>query len=104
MCASGLAVEYIDHISLGHEDEAEEAWSKYIMVKSKIDMLKSYVAEPKLDTNKVKTSDKGRFSLKENQKSISLDGIMSIDPSLVNCLSEEEICQIVNSLKLICNC
>ena len=103
ICVSDLTAIEIEKVTYGHEDVTEvKAKIDYLI--AIIDILRGYNPTPVIDSSKVKFSDKGRFAI--NGISLSLTPKKyKMRPDDVNCLTEEQICSLINNLLLICpNC
>lgn len=103
-CLKNLAAEYVDATNYGYSDKDDIA-IKMETLESYLRILKDYDVDPSVKYASVKFSPKGRFSLDSVQNLISLDGILTINPDSVNCLTEDEICEIISKIKTLCpNC
>lgn len=105
ICLSALTAQEIDSITFGHGDEVtKHVRGKILYINSLISVLSDYNPKPIINSGKIKLSDKGRFVV--DGKSLSLNPKKyKVRPDDISCVKEDDICNIISELLLICpNC
>ena len=101
-CSSGIAVEYVKLMSIGRISEAEKLWASIQYLMWLAETLDEYVSKPVIDYTEVKFSDNGRFAFEKYKNSVSLPKV-SLHPDVVNCLNQEDICALIDTMYKHCS-
>ena len=104
-CAADLACEYVTEATYG-SPKAQGLLDRLLLVKSLIKSVEAYVIIPgessvldgvlQFGCRRVLLSKNNSLSLESTGASIP------VSPDLFNCLSEEELCQIVSKIRTLC--
>ena len=102
-CLIDKAVSFIDHVTLGHSEEADDVWDSIELVDAVLTNVNAHKPNIWIDPNKVHLKQGSRF-LDTKKNTVSLQGMIVPDLSIINCISDEQLCDQINKLNSICNC
>jgi len=106
-CSCDLACNYVKKKNYGHN--VDDLLNKLLLIEGYIDDIESYIYTSCKDYYKdgVKFFQGKRIMVSENNSLylLSKEEKVKIESSSVNCLTEDEICELASRLKMICsNC
>jgi hypothetical protein len=101
-CSSGIAVKYVELMSLGRISEADALWNSINYLMWLAQELDEYVANPVINYDTVVFSSKGRFAFEKYKNSVSLPKA-SVHPDEVNCIKQDELCALIDTMYKHCS-
>lgn len=103
-CVGQLSSKYVKAVTYGVD--TEDLFNSLVLMYGYIKALENYDCHPTKKVNVTTFLTYNDFLLTDNDKSLSLGStceVIDLDPAEVNCLTQDEVCVILEQIHLLCD-
>lgn len=103
-CSVNMAAKWVNEANHGNEDQ--ELFFNYLALNSYIRALCRYDNSPKVKALTYDSLVYGQEVLSDGNNLLILNSAIAdecVDPDSVNCLTEDQICKIIEKIKFLCS-